>query len=144
MARRAGAIAVGATETGVVTETGGSAWTRKHVDVADPAAPSAAGVYHTLGYASGVDIAGDHACVADNFMGLRVIDLTTYTEAGYYELPASALDVTVAGGGLSGQAARPPEAIFGPEPSREGWCYAFEQADVIGVGDAGRVPASAA
>lgn len=29
-----------------------------------------------------------------------------------------------------GQAARPPEDIFGPEPSREGWCYAFEQADL--------------
>jgi hypothetical protein len=28
------------------------------------------------------------------------------------------------------QAARPPEAIFGSEPSREGWCYAFEQADL--------------
>ena len=28
------------------------------------------------------------------------------------------------------EAARPPEAIFGPEPSIEGWCYAFEQADL--------------
>ena len=28
------------------------------------------------------------------------------------------------------QAARPPEAIFGAEPAREGWCFAFEQADL--------------
>ncbi|MDX9864274.1 MAG: hypothetical protein RBT34_05645, partial [Anaerolineaceae bacterium] len=29
-----------------------------------------------------------------------------------------------------GEAARPPETIFGDEPSREGWCFAFEQADL--------------
>ncbi len=28
------------------------------------------------------------------------------------------------------EAARPPEAIFGAEPAREGWCFAFEQADL--------------
>jgi hypothetical protein len=28
------------------------------------------------------------------------------------------------------QAARPPQAIFGDEPAREGWCYAFTQADL--------------
>jgi hypothetical protein len=28
------------------------------------------------------------------------------------------------------EAARPPEAVFGAEPAREGWCYAFEQADL--------------
>lgn len=27
-------------------------------------------------------------------------------------------------------AARPPRDVFGPEPVREGWCYAFEQADL--------------
>jgi hypothetical protein len=28
------------------------------------------------------------------------------------------------------EAARPPEAVFGPEPTREDWCYAFQQADL--------------
>ncbi len=56
------------------------------------------GYYETPGYAEAVAVSGSYAYIADNYAGLRVIDISTPsspTEVGYYNTPDRAYGVAV-------------------------------------------------
>lgn len=62
--------------------------------------PYEVGYYDTPGYARSVFISGSYAYVADDYAGLRIIDVSTPsapTEVGSYDTPGYACDVYVSG-----------------------------------------------
>jgi hypothetical protein len=71
------------------------------VDIADKVAPPIiAGAYDTPGLAYDVAVSGDHAFVADEVEGLRVLDIgdpATPVEVGFYDTPGLTHDVEVFG-----------------------------------------------
>jgi hypothetical protein len=58
------------------------------------------GFYDTPGWAEGVAVSGTYAYVADNWVGLRVIDVSNPSsprEVGFYDTPGQASGVAVSG-----------------------------------------------
>jgi hypothetical protein len=69
--------------------------------VANPAAPDPISTLSTPGYALGIDVADQYAYIANDYYGLRIVDVSnpiSPTEAGAYVLPGfgSVKDVAVA------------------------------------------------
>jgi hypothetical protein len=70
------------------------------VDVSDPQLPVEIGSLETPGSASGVEVAGNLAYLADGTSGIRVIDVSDPSaplELGALDTPGTALDVEVSG-----------------------------------------------
>jgi hypothetical protein len=56
------------------------------------------GFRHTSNMARGVDVGGNYACIADNYAGLRVIDVsdpTAPSEVGHYDNPGATVSLAV-------------------------------------------------
>jgi len=69
------------------------------ISVVDPQRPVQTGSYKTAGWAFGVAVSGRSLYVADAFKGLRVLDASTLSELGSYEVAGGhAGSVAVAGG----------------------------------------------
>ncbi len=66
-----------------------------------PSAPVVVGIFDTLGVAKSVAVLGGYAYVADDYAGLRVIDVSTPSvpvEVGFVDTPDAAWGVAVSGG----------------------------------------------
>jgi len=91
------------------------------IDISVPSTPFEIGSCSLQGVAEGVAVEGDLAYVAAGYAGVRVVDLGTLSEVGYFDTPGHALNVVVGGarayvadgdGGLVILATVPPA----PEP----------------------------
>jgi hypothetical protein len=57
------------------------------INISNPAAPSLAGTYDTTGYAYRVQVVGNYAYVADRYGGLKILDVSDFTNISVNQSP---------------------------------------------------------